>query len=353
MNKVYGQIQKKILRQVHLPTSLRDLEAEYLHSPHFRDIYIYLSQHRLPTLKKAVKNVLALANHHILLDRLLFRVTPLDNSEFHTQLCIPTSKVDMLLQQYHSSLIGSHQGITKCCMTLQERFYVPNLVNHIRAYITGCHICQLFKKGKSHNRPFQKRVHLNTPALSIMSMDIKHMPKAKSGFKFVLVMLCETTNYIVVEPMKTTEAVEVCRALEKAYIRYFGAPTHIVCDQDPAFMSSLVQAVTLKYNTKLIPVRATNYKSLQAEHGIKSIASLLKKHLTHLGDNWLEFTDTCMLSYNGYTTPNLDGLSPFELVFGHKLKICPNLEIKLSAPVSGSYTKYYENLKKRLTHLQQ
>ena len=41
-------LETKILRQVHLPTSFRDLHGAYLHSPHFRDIYLYLLQNKAP-----------------------------------------------------------------------------------------------------------------------------------------------------------------------------------------------------------------------------------------------------------------------------------------------------------------
>ena len=41
-------INQKILQQVHLPTSFRDLHGAYLSNPHFRDIYLYLLQNRLP-----------------------------------------------------------------------------------------------------------------------------------------------------------------------------------------------------------------------------------------------------------------------------------------------------------------
>ena len=36
------QINRKFLRNTHLPGSIRDLEAAYFGSPHFKDIYIYL-----------------------------------------------------------------------------------------------------------------------------------------------------------------------------------------------------------------------------------------------------------------------------------------------------------------------
>ena len=46
-----------------------------------------------------------------------------------------------------------------------------------------------------------------------------------------------------------------------------------------------------------------------------------------------------------YHTPNLDGFSPYELVFVHKAILSHNLEIKPDVVVSGNFKTCYENLK--------
>ena len=53
-----------------------------------------------------------------------------------------------------------------------------------------------------------------------------------------------------------------------------------MCDQDPAFTSSLMEAFVTHLNIKVILVSPTNHQSLQAEHGIKSLSGLLVKHLS-------------------------------------------------------------------------
>ena len=65
-----------------------------------------------------------------------------------------------------------------------------------------------------------------------------------------------------------------------------------------------------------------------AEHGIKSLANILMKHLTGLGDNWPLYCKPAMLSYNSYATPNLDNLSPFEIAIGRKAILAPEFEHK-------------------------
>ena len=82
----------------------------------------------------------------MLLDNLLFKIVK-DHitKEYKLLLCIPTSKIEMLLQYFHSFIMGGHMGITKTYMTLSQRFFYPNLAHHVRAYIIGCHICQTVK----------------------------------------------------------------------------------------------------------------------------------------------------------------------------------------------------------------
>ena len=55
------------------------------------------------------------------------------------------------------------------------------------------------------------------------------------------------------------------------------------------------------------------------------------------------------LTYNTYALPNLDGLSPFELVFSRKAKILPDLELTPTALITVTDHKYLEKLQKQLT----
>ena len=238
-----------MLRDTNLCVDLRDLKAAYLTSPHFRDIYLYLLQNRMPLGKGAAKRLDQNARNYLILDGLLFKMLDDGEGNLDTVLCIPTLKVHVLLNAYHSSLLGGHPGITKCYHTISQRFYCPNLAENLRAYITGCHVCQLFKKGKDFKRPYQKRINQNVPAMTKISMDIKQMPVNK-GYSHILVLLCEVTNYKVALPLMPTRTPHILDAFQKGYFAYFGPPTCIVCDQDPAFTSSLMEAFVTQLNIK-------------------------------------------------------------------------------------------------------
>ena len=152
IDRFITKINKKVLRDTNLCVDLRDLKAAYLTSPHFRDIYLYLLQNRMPLGKGAAKRLDQNARNYLILDGLLFKIPDDGEGNLDTVLCIPTSEVHILLNAYHSSLFGGHTGITKCYHSISQRLYCPNLAENLRAYITGCHVCQLFKKGKDFKR---------------------------------------------------------------------------------------------------------------------------------------------------------------------------------------------------------
>ena len=44
IDKMLEVFQRKVLKGTHLPVKIKEIQAGYLHSPYFKDIYLYLSQ---------------------------------------------------------------------------------------------------------------------------------------------------------------------------------------------------------------------------------------------------------------------------------------------------------------------
>ena len=61
-------IQRKVLKGTYLPVSIKEIQAGYLVSSCFKDIYLYLAQNKLPNTKTAIWKVEMLAERYILLD---------------------------------------------------------------------------------------------------------------------------------------------------------------------------------------------------------------------------------------------------------------------------------------------
>ncbi len=107
------------------------------------------------------------------------------------------------------------------------------------------------------------------------------------------------------------------------------------------------------FDIHLVFVSPTNYKSLQAEHGIKSLASILMKHLADQGEEWPTYCGLAMLNHNSSNTANLDGMSPAHLVLGHKMRLVPQLEISPTIPLAGTFLQYFQKLQKKVKYLRE
>ena len=63
INKILKIIQWKVLKGTHLSIMIKDIQAGYLISSYFKDIYLYLAQNKLPSAKSAIRKVEALAKN--------------------------------------------------------------------------------------------------------------------------------------------------------------------------------------------------------------------------------------------------------------------------------------------------
>ena len=102
IDKILEVIQRKVLRGTHLPMEIKEIQAGYLCSPYFKDLYLYLSQNKLPSLKSAIRKLEILAERYVLLDSGLFRIS----SEKETAvLAIPEKCANKIITLYHKSFI--------------------------------------------------------------------------------------------------------------------------------------------------------------------------------------------------------------------------------------------------------
>ena len=351
IDKILEIIRKKVLKGLHLPLTIKEIPAGYLNSSYFKDIYLYLVQNRLPCKKTAIKRVEVLAERYILLDSLLFKLTTIPDRET-ALLAIPEMCSDKIIMLYHSNLFAGHRGVIKTYLTISGRFYIPNLMHYLRSYIKGCHICQLSRKDKLLERQLQHRINLNYRPLSRLSMDLKVMPRSYRGDRYILCIIDEVTNYIITAPMRQAKSEEVGEALINSVFSKYCVPDYMIMDLDSAFMSWLMNYLFKKLEIKIKTVAPYNHQSLQAEHGIKSLSNILTKHLTKSGEMWIDYLPFATFAHNTYNFPNLSNYSPYELVFGRKLKLLLDLETNPDIKVSATYKEYYEQLEKRLKYLQ-
>ena len=128
IDKILEIIKKKVLKGVHLPVTIKEIQVGYLNSPYFKDIYLYLAQNKLPSKKIAIRRVETLVEKYILLDSLLFKLVSTTDKE-SALLAVPEICADKIITLYHASLFAGYQGVIKTYLTISNRFFIPNLMH--------------------------------------------------------------------------------------------------------------------------------------------------------------------------------------------------------------------------------
>ena len=204
IDKILDIIKRKVLKGTHLPLTIKEIQAGYLSSPYFKDLYLLLSQNKLTSKRSSIKKIETLAENFVLLDSLLFKLVTTPDKE--TALLAITE-------------IVSHESIHRSSRCSKNVSYDERQVFHSwsdalpKILIKGCHICQLARPDKPPMRHLQPQIYLNYRPLSKLSMDLKVMPKSQKGHKFILCIIDEMTNYLITVPIYHLRSEEIGEAL--------------------------------------------------------------------------------------------------------------------------------------------
>ena len=74
-------------------------------------------QNKLPSSKSDIRKLETLAEKYVLLDALLFRISPEKETAV---LAIPEMCADKIITIYHKSLFAGHQGVIKTYLTISD-----------------------------------------------------------------------------------------------------------------------------------------------------------------------------------------------------------------------------------------
>ena len=81
IDKILNIIKRKVLKGMHLPLTIKEIQAGYLASSFFKDLYRYLAQNVMPHKRHTRCKVEALVKSFILLDSLLFKLVTIPDKE--------------------------------------------------------------------------------------------------------------------------------------------------------------------------------------------------------------------------------------------------------------------------------
>ena len=100
-DKILDVIKRKVLKGTHLPITIKEIQAGYLTSPYFKDLYLYVAQNKLSSKRSDMCKVETLAKRFILLDSLLLKLVTMPDRKT-VLLAVPEVCIDKIITLYHT-----------------------------------------------------------------------------------------------------------------------------------------------------------------------------------------------------------------------------------------------------------
>lgn len=175
-------------------------------------------------------------------------------------------------------------------------------------------------------------------------------PRSKSGYKYLLTIMCATTRFPEAVPLRSVTARAITKALIKLFL-VFGLPNMIQSDQGTNFMSrtffsQVLKRLGIKHNVSTA-YHPESQGALERFH--QTLKSMLRSYCFELERDWEEGILWLLFASREVVQESL-GFSPVELVFGHNpsgpLTILK--EKWLSDPKSSTLPEYVSQFYARL-----
>lgn len=225
--------------------------------------------------------------------------------------------MEKLLQEYHTSAIGGHNGEYKTYLRLAEDWFWEGMRKSVTQFVQQCLICQQQKA--SHQQPsgLLQPLPISSHVWKDITMDfVEALPKS-GGFDTVLVVVDRLTKFAHFLGLKHPfTAVSVAELFVREIVRLHGFPSSIVSDRDKIFMSNFWRELFRLQGTVLS--RSTAYHP-QTDGQTEIVNQALETYLCCFINGqpkswaiWLHWAEYC---YN--TVPHmLINMSPFKALYG-------------------------------------
>ncbi|GKC91091.1 ty3-gypsy retrotransposon protein [Tanacetum coccineum] len=213
---------------------LQELRDYYSTTPEGREFVTRVAQH-----------VDALPDHHIH-DGLVY---------IRDRLFIPDipSLRLKLLNEFHSTTIGGHSGITATIKRISGSFSWPHLRKDVTRFIHECTICQQTKYSRQKPYGLLQALPIPNQVWEEISMDfITNLPNSngKSAIWVIVDRLTKFAHFLALPPHYT--AASLATLFLNHIYRLHGLPKSILSDRDPIFLSRFWKELFGQIGTKLL-----------------------------------------------------------------------------------------------------
>ncbi|XP_077559082.1 uncharacterized protein LOC144174320 [Haemaphysalis longicornis] len=235
------------------------------------------------------------------------------------QLVVPERYRADILSLCHGNGWSGHLRINKTKERLLMEYYWPGCFKDVERYVKSCDACQrVGKSGETWKAPLKIVPLISEPFRRLVIDTVGPLPRTKSGYKYLLTMLCPATKFPEAIPLKELSSSEIVDALLSVFAR-IGFPAEIQTDQATVFTSALTTTFLERCGVKLLHSSVYHPQSNSVEKWHSVLKRVLRALCYEHKEDWEDCLPATLFALR--TVPHeATGFTPAELVYGRALR---------------------------------
>ncbi len=205
-----------------------------------------------------------------------------------SRLVVPQMLRHTIMQEFHDSLIGGHQGVERTFRKIADRFWWPQCYNDVYHWVKSCEKCAKVTRPprQSLHSRFQQYLWAK-PCQAINVDSIGPLPESNGGNKFIIVGIDCFSRYIELRPTPSAESIEWARFYAHQIFPRHGAYEYILTDRVDQFNSDVAKDIVNIFQSELL-TSASGHPQCGAivERSNKVTVDILRKLPTKHKKNW-------------------------------------------------------------------
>ena len=198
---------------------------------------------------------------------------------------IPAALRTAAMSRAHAPPSGGHYSAHATLQRLRT-FYWPRMATDVSSYVSSCADCQTATdspdaaRGKSAP---QKKMPPPHQAFDVVHADVFGPVPDDNGFKYILLIVCRLTRFVILRPLRSVSARETTDTLREIFL-LFGVPRTIVTDNGTNFAAAATRVALAAWGATLITVAPIHPRANgAAEIHMKKVAKFLVHEMTITG----------------------------------------------------------------------
>lgn len=223
-----------------------------------------------------------------------------------------------ILRQNHDDPRSAHGGYLKTADRVKKKYFWPKMDIQIRKYVRGCEVCKASKPTNEIQRSPMGNFRSASRPWEIVYIDfIGPLPRSKTGFCYVLVVLDGFSKFVHIHPMRDATAKAAVKCLKEHLFLVYGTPRFLVSDNGSQFTAKLFKEFLSEYDVQSWYTARYHPQANAAEAANKTLETAVRAYLkdekTH--KNWDEYLPeiACAMNTAQHTSTML---SPYFTLYG-------------------------------------